>query len=101
MTRVEKHHAITQGRFQMTIKEVLEHDAKFRYMLLSRMKMDMEYYFGYGNRGTNQMWSGTAELQIEHMREIWNSFADKPEWLTIEQIDDYETRLVEVSDGQQ
>ena len=37
----------------MTKEEVLQHDKKFRYMLLSRMQSDCEYYLNYGNRNQN------------------------------------------------
>ena len=39
----------------MTKEEVLQHDKKFRYMLLSRMQSDCEYYLNYGNRNTNRV----------------------------------------------
>ena len=34
----------------MTKEEVLQHDKKFRYMLLSRMQSDCEYYLNYGTQ---------------------------------------------------
>ena len=34
----------------MTIEEVLQHDLKFRYMLLGRLQADCEYYLGFGNK---------------------------------------------------
>lgn len=30
----------------MTVDEVLQHDLKFRYMLLGRLQADCEYYLG-------------------------------------------------------
>lgn len=30
----------------MTIDEILEHDERFRYMMLDRMRLDCEYFFG-------------------------------------------------------
>ena len=33
----------------MTIEEVLQHDFKFRYMLLGRLQADCEYFLGFGN----------------------------------------------------
>lgn len=42
----------------MTKEEVLQHDKKFRYMLLSRMQSDCEYYLNYGNRNPKRLWAG-------------------------------------------
>ena len=67
----------------------------FRYQLLSRMKMDCEFFLGFGNRMEKYLWAGNVVFQIECMKSIWDSFpADgKPEWLTVEQIENYERRM--------
>ena len=51
----------------MTKEEVLQHDKKFRYMLLSRMQSDCEYYLNYGNRNPKRLWAGDEQRQIEYM----------------------------------
>ena len=33
-----------------TLRWILERDEVFRYQLLSRMKMDCEFFLGFGNR---------------------------------------------------
>ena len=73
-----------------TLRWILERDEVFRYQLLSRMKMD-------GNRMEKYLWAGSVAFQIECMKSIWDSFpADgKPEWLTVEQIENYERRMAE------
>lgn len=38
----------------MTIEEVLQHDLKFRYMLLGRLQADCEYYLGFGNKSSRR-----------------------------------------------
>lgn len=75
----------------MDISEILNHDSQFRYMLLSRMQSDCEYYLGNGNYHSKHLWATDEAKHIEYMVEIWNSFPeqDKPEWLTFEQINDY------------
>ena len=50
----------------MTKEEVLQHDKKFRYMLLSRMQSDCEYYLNYGNRNPKRLWAGDEQRQIEY-----------------------------------
>lgn len=48
----------------MTKEEVLQHDKKFRYMLLSRMQSDCEYYLNYGNRNPKRLWAGDEQLAV-------------------------------------
>ena len=60
------------------------YEPKFRYMMLSRMKQDCDYYLGNGEGSTNHLWAKDEQAQIENMVAIWATFAqeDKPEWLT-------------------
>lgn len=79
----------------MELEQILSHDAKFRYMLLDRMKMDCVYFLGYGGRYVKYLWAGDVARQISYMRAIHNSFPDdgKPEWLTLEDIDCLESEM--------
>ena len=74
---------------------ILKTEAKYRYMLLDRLRQDCEYYFGNGGKNPRNLCTGSEEEQIEEMVGIWNSFPDedKPEWLTMEQIVDYAQRM--------
>jgi hypothetical protein len=69
---------------------------KFNYQLLARLQSDCNYYLGYGNRCAKHLWAGNEQDQIDKMKELWNNFPDdqKPEWLTWEQILDYEKEMV-------
>ena len=80
---------------QMKYYWFLESEPKYRYMLLSRMKQDCEYYFGNGNKNPNNLCASNERDQIDEMKALWNSFSDedKPEWLTWEEILDYENRM--------
>lgn len=80
----------------MELKEILKADNKFRYQLLSRLQGDCNYYLGYGNRGKKTLWAGDEKNQIEIMKEIWQSFStnQKPEWLSWEEILDYEIKMI-------
>lgn len=75
---------------------ILKSDDTFKYQLLSRLKMDCNYYLGNGNRSKNALWAENEEEQIKVMKEIWSSFADdeKPEWLTWEDILNYENQII-------
>ena len=72
-----------------------KHDITFRYMLLSRLKMDCDYYLGYGNRNAKQLWACDEKKQIENMKALWNTFDpdDKPEWLTWNELMGYAERM--------
>lgn len=73
----------------------LECEPKYRYMLLSRLKQDCEYYFGNGNENPENLCAGNEKDQIDEMKALWNSFSeeDKPEWLSWEDILDYEKQM--------
>lgn len=74
-----------------------KYEPKFRYMMLSRMKSDCDYYLGNGNRSTNHLWAGNEVDQISNMIALWNTFEpeDSPEWLTWDELMDY-TRKMDV-----
>lgn len=71
------------------------YEPKFRYMMLSRMKQDCDYYLGNGNRSTNHLWAQDERSQLENMIAIWKTFDkdDKPEWLTWADIVEYTQRM--------
>ena len=64
------------------------------YMLLDRCKQDCEYYLGYGNGHDKYLWGNNVEDHIAKMREIYDLLPEKPEWLTEEDINMYETRML-------
>ncbi|UYD60253.1 hypothetical protein OPFAMLBM_00254 [Aeromonas phage avDM12-TAAL] len=68
-------------------------DHEFKYMLLSRMKSDCEFFLGYGNRSESRLWAGSVDEQIESMKALYNSFETKPEWITMQMIEEYETDM--------
>jgi hypothetical protein len=70
-------------------------DDRFRYMLLSRMKSDCDYYLGNGNRYAGHLWAHDEKDQIRVMKALHESFSreDKPEWLTYSELLDYESKL--------
>ncbi len=80
----------------MEIKNILKSDETFRYQLLSRLQGDCNYYLGYGNRSKKALWAENENEQIEVMKELWKSFTDgdKPEWLTWNEILNYESKMI-------
>ena len=72
---------------------VLQYDAKMRYMLLDRMLQDCKYYLGYGSKNIKYLWSKDEKEHIENMKALYNSFPDeeKPQWITMGIIEEYES----------
>lgn len=67
-------------------------DFSAQYQMLSRLKSDCDYYLGFGGRHPKHLWAGSVGDQIAMMRDIWQKLPQdkKPEWLTLEKIDEYE-----------
>lgn len=68
---------------------------QFQYMMLGRWKSDCDFYLGYGNRNPNRLCADTPQEHIDAMKKLWLGFAEdeKPEWLTWEQILEYEKQM--------
>lgn len=85
---------------RLTGKEPLTENntnSEYKYMLLDRLKQDCEYFLGNGNGSVKHLWAGDIDEQIAKMKELYNSFTDeqKPEWITMEDIDNYEKEMKE------
>ena len=65
------------------------------YRLLSRLKADCDYYLGAGGRAEKHLWAGSVEAQIAKMRELYDVLSEKPEWLTEQDIDRYESQMTD------
>ena len=76
-----------------------EEDDKFNYMMLDRLKQDCEYYLGYGNGYEGHLWAGNVEDQIAKMKELYNKVPEKPEWLSLKDIDNYERQMLAKRDS--
>lgn len=61
--------------------------------LLSRLKMDCDYYLGAGECAEKHLWAGSVEAQIAKMRELYALLPEKPEWLSEQDIDHYESQM--------
>lgn len=63
--------------------------------LLSRLKSDCEYFLGTGARAEKHLWAGSVDEQIDKMRELYDLLPEKPEWLSKQDIDNYERQMIE------
>lgn len=71
---------------------------RFNYMMLDRLRQDCNYYLGYADRNKNVLWAKDEIEQIKEMKRIYNIFPEnkKPEWLTLEDILNYETKMCNI-----
>lgn len=65
------------------------------YRMLGRLKSDCEYFLGYGAGNEDALYYKNVAAHCDAMEKLWNSFseADKPEWLTMEQIQEYRDKM--------
>lgn len=81
----------------MSTETTTQHNSEkdnFDYQLLARLKTDCEYYL---STRENKLWAGSPEEQITKMREIYSALEQKPEWISPEDIDEYESRFIELN----
>jgi len=66
---------------------------EFTYMMLSRLQSDNDYYLSHPDE--ENLWAGNVDAQIKEMKRLWNSLPknDKPEWLSMEDILEYERKM--------
>lgn len=94
-------------------QDIISSGKKYTYMMLDRMRSDLEYALGtVAETRKNHpewfapnsdkisdfhsiWWSEKPYKQIALMRKLHNSLKEKPEWLTMEQINDFEKRVKE------
>lgn len=88
----------TRENGRVTVADVVNRDKRFRYMLLSRLQSDCEYYLHHGGRHPKGLWAGDEALQIDFMTKLYESFKvdEKSEWLTMEQIRHYAVEMLGV-----
>lgn len=71
----------------------------FNYQLLARLMQDCEYYLGHGNRSAKHLWATNEAEQIEKMKELYAGFSEKPEWISLEVIAQYEAQMCPKKSG--
>jgi hypothetical protein len=68
-------------------------DVKFNYMMLDRLRSDCDYYLGNGNRSERRLRGENVNEHIKEMKRLWNNLKVKPEWLSMEDIEEYERKM--------
>lgn len=77
------------------LKELLNGDETFRYLMLGRLQSDCEYSLAYWNRKTDRLWTHSCDKQIKAMIALYNSFDEdeKPIWCTLNDIKSYKDEM--------
>ncbi len=68
-------------------------EPEFLYQMLGRLESDCKYFLGNGNGAEKHLWALSVDNQISAMKEIYNKLEEKPEWLSLEQINNYEKEM--------
>lgn len=68
---------------------------KYFYMLLGRLQMDLEYYFGNGHQNAKHLYYDTIEEHMAETKALLASFPKpyKPDWFSEKDIAKYEALL--------
>lgn len=65
----------------------------FYYSLLDRCVSDCKYFLGNGNRCEKHLYGKSVKVHIAIMKDIYYKLPQKPEWLTMEEINEYEKQM--------
>lgn len=76
-------------------KEWIKHrETTYQYQLLGRMQADCLYFLGFGN-GRSELWGVTIAEHIAFMQTRYSLIVEKPEWLTEDDIKQFQQRMLE------
>lgn len=98
---MEKKNIVKENNIQKlytSINEFKQHlneseSKEYEYMLLGRLQTDCDYFLGNGNGNERVLWADTVDEQIQKMKELWNGLEQKPEWISLEDIENYEIEM--------
>ena len=74
-------------------KSVLASSSTKDYQMLSRLQQDCEYFLKEGNKDSRVLWAKSVPEQIDMMRELYDKLDPKPDWITLQDIENYETEM--------
>lgn len=74
---------------------LLSGTAEYRYQLLGRLQNDCLAFLD-GSRSESRLWAGNIQDQTQAMKTLWNSLEEKPQWISLEEIETLEQEMVRV-----
>ena len=68
--------------------DCLQEADEFTYMMLGRLKSDVEYYFGNGGQNERHLWGTTVKEHADEMERLYYSLkpSEYPEWLPLDEF---------------
>ena len=86
---------MTEGALMDKYK--LNGDDEFKYMMLGRLQSDCKYTLGAAEGDTSHLWvKDDPEQHCALMRELINSVPEQPDWISMEDIDNYEKQMLDI-----
>ena len=75
--------------------EQLVKNNQFNYMLLDRLRMDLDYFFGNGQLHVKHLFYEDVNVHMRAMINLWKSLPLKPEWLRATKLIEYKKKVGE------
>ena len=86
--------------FLSAVEEQTEEENRFNYMMLGRMQSDCKYWIHCSEKGwspesiAKHMSKESPEAHIKEMKRLYELVPQKPEWLTMEEIEEFEEKML-------
>ena len=94
---IQSHESINKDE-AITEKSELSHEAQAEIgMLMSRLKMDCEYFLQTG--AEKHLWANSVERQIDKINELFNKMPDN-RYFTRESIDEFASKMLAIKNGE-
>ena len=79
----------------MNYTQAIEKSKNFKheYMMLGRLRSDLDYFFGAGRNNEKQLYYGRIEEHYKEFVKLWKLLPIKPEWLRATEIIEYKKKI--------
>ena len=76
----------------------IRHAREQDYRMLGRFQSDCDYFLGYGNGYEGHLYFKEVDKHCDEMKALYQSFSeeDKPEWLSLEDIENYREQMLKI-----
>lgn len=82
-----------KGEFTI-LTPFIKNPKQFDYMMLDKLRGHCDAHLNVDNAYRRRISDDDKQYVIDEMKDLWNGLSEKPEWLTWDQILDYEKRLL-------
>lgn len=81
-----------------TANKIRSSGDSYTYQMLDRLRTDVAYVLDRNGAIEGLWYDGNPTKHIALMKELYNGLKEKPEWLTMDKINEYEKRFKELED---